>query len=96
MTTSRLTGRNYPRDPSVRTTQLGQFSDEHAEVLAGKLESAGISWWFKQPGTISQIWEWGVRLYVDRDRLDEARALAQATVEPNQATCRFFRFPRGV
>jgi len=73
---STLSGKNYPSDPSVRTVQLGQFSDDHAELIAAALEQAGISWWYKQPGTISRIWEWGVRLYVDRERITDARALA--------------------
>ena len=33
-------------------------------------------WWYKTPGFFSQIWERSVRLFVDRDRLDEARAIA--------------------
>jgi len=36
-------------------------------------------WWYKEPGSIGRIWEYGVRLFVDRDRLAEARAIV-ATV----------------
>ena len=46
--------------------------------MAGRLEAAGIEWWYKEPGFISVIWEFGVRLFVDRERLDEARAIADA------------------
>jgi hypothetical protein len=60
----------------VRTVHLGQFTHEHAEEIAGELERAGIAWWYKAPGFFSQIWELGVRLFVDRDRLDEAQAIA--------------------
>lgn len=60
----------------VSTVHLGQFTREHANQIAGELEEAGITWWFKEPGFFSQIWEWGVRLFVDRDRLDEAKAIA--------------------
>ena len=60
----------------VSTVHLGQFTREHANEIAGQLEEAGIVWWFKEPGFFSQIWEWGVRLFVDRRRLDEARAIA--------------------
>jgi hypothetical protein len=60
----------------IRTVHLGQFTHEHAEQIAGELEGAGIVWWFKAPGFLSQIWEHGVRLFVDRERLEEARAIA--------------------
>jgi hypothetical protein len=33
-------------------------------------------WWYKAPGFFSQIWERSVRLFVDRTRLEEARAIA--------------------
>jgi hypothetical protein len=62
--------------PHVRTTYLGQFTREHAETIAGRLEAAGVVWWFKQPGFLSRLWERGVRLFVDRARLDEARRIA--------------------
>jgi hypothetical protein len=63
------------RPPKVRTVHLGQFTREHANEIAGELEHAGIVWWYKQPGFISSVWEHGVRLFVDRDRVDEARAI---------------------
>ncbi len=62
--------------PHVRTTYLGEFTLAHAELIAEALEGAGIVWWSKSPGAISRIWEHGVRLFVDRTRLDEARLLA--------------------
>ncbi len=61
----------------IRTVHLGQFTHEHAETIAGELERAGIVWWYKAPGFFSQIWEHGVRLFVDRERLEEARAIAE-------------------
>jgi hypothetical protein len=46
--------------------------------VAEKLEEAGIAWWYKQPGFFSRIWEYGaVRLFVDKDRLEEAQEIAQ-------------------
>jgi len=60
----------------LTTVYLGQFTWEHSNAIAGELERAGIVWWYKQPGYISQIWEHGVRLFVDRDRLEEARRIA--------------------
>jgi hypothetical protein len=61
----------------VRTVHLGQFTREHANEIAGLLEDAGIVWWYKAPGFLSQIWEHGVRLFVDRERLDEAKTIAE-------------------
>lgn len=63
------------RPSRIRTVHLGQFTREHANDIAGELERAGIVWWYKEPGYISSVWEYGVRLYVDRERLDEARAI---------------------
>ena len=60
----------------VHTVHLGAYTHEHAEVIAGQLEQAGIVWWYKAPGFFSQIWERSVRLFVDRTRLEEARAIA--------------------
>ena len=60
----------------VHTVHLGAYTHEHAEVIAGELEQAGIVWWYKAPGFFSQIWERSVRLFVDRTRLEEARAIA--------------------
>jgi hypothetical protein len=64
------------REGKVTTVHLGQFTWEHANAIAGELERAGIVWWYKQPGYISQIWEQGIRLFVDREHLEEARQIA--------------------
>jgi hypothetical protein len=63
---------------------LGRFTHEHANEIAGALEEAGIAWWAKNPGTLSYVLlnEWGPRLFVDRDRLEEARAIA-ARIAPD-------------
>jgi hypothetical protein len=60
----------------ISTVYLGEFTWEHANTIAGELEEADIVWWYKQPGFLSQIWEHGTRLFVDRERLEEARAIA--------------------
>ena len=65
-----------PTHPHVTTVHLGQFTREHANAIGGELERAGIIWWYKAPGLISSIWEHSVRLFVDRNRLQEARAIA--------------------
>ncbi len=64
------------RRESITTVHLGQYTRETANEIAGELEAAGIVWWYKEPGYISQVWEFGVRLFVDRKRLDEARSIA--------------------
>jgi len=64
-----------PRD-DVSTVHLGQYTHEHAEAIAAELEAAGIVWWYKVPGFLSTMWEHGVRLFVDRERLQEAWAIA--------------------
>ncbi|MDQ4145811.1 MAG: hypothetical protein M3198_19100 [Actinomycetota bacterium] len=60
-----------------KTVHLGQFTHEHANEIAGKLEAAGIVWWYKQPGYFSSIWEKGTRLFVDEQRLQDAQAIAR-------------------
>jgi hypothetical protein len=61
------------------TVYLGQFTHEHANRIAEALEAAGIGWWTKNPGTVSFVFfrEWGPRLFVDRARIDDARAIAR-------------------
>jgi hypothetical protein len=67
----------------VGTVYLGQYTWEHANAIAGELEAVGIVWWYKQPGLISQIWEHGIRLFVDRTRVEEARQISERVVGPS-------------
>jgi len=60
----------------LSTVHLGQYTRETANAIAGQLEKAGIVWWYKEPGYLSQVWEYGVRLFVDKRRLSEAKAIA--------------------
>lgn len=63
----------------MRTTYLGRFTDEVANAIAGDLERARIRWHYKQASGLTRIFmlgEWGTRLFVDDDRLDEARRIA--------------------
>jgi hypothetical protein len=64
----------------VSTVHLGQFSRETANEIAGELEGAGIAWWYKEPGWLASVWEFGVRLFVDEGRLAEARSIADRIV----------------
>jgi hypothetical protein len=62
-----------------RSAYLGQFTDEVANAIAGRLEDAGIEWSYKQAGFFTRIFfigEWGTRMFVDVERLDEARRIA--------------------
>jgi hypothetical protein len=64
----------------VRSVYLGQYTDEVANAIAGELEHAQIAWSYKQAGWITQalfVSEWGTRLFVDAERLDEAHAIAE-------------------
>jgi hypothetical protein len=69
-----------PRDKPITTVHLGQFTRETANEIAGELEQAGIVWWYKEPGYLSQVWEMGVRLFVDKSRLAEAKAIRDRIV----------------
>jgi hypothetical protein len=72
----------FPTDPAVMTVYLGSYTHEHADRIAGELERAGIVWWYKQPGWLSQLWEFGsVRLFVDRERLEDARSISQRVLD---------------
>jgi hypothetical protein len=63
--------------PDVRTVHLGAFTPEHASKIARALDEESIVWWAKQPGFLSRIWEFGeVQLFVDRDKLEPARTIA--------------------
>ena len=70
-------------DKSLRTTYLGQFSHERAERIAAALEEAGIAWTYKQFGRLTRLFfagDWGVRLFADGTRIEEAKAIAARTV----------------
>ena len=69
---------------SVETVHLGQFTDQHANDIAGELEKAGIVWWYKQPAYFSRLWERGTRLFVDKARVDEARGIAQRVLSESE------------
>ena len=67
---------------------LGQFTWEHSNVIAEELEKAGIAWSYKQAGGITRALfagDWGVRLFVEKERLEDARRIAAAVPEPPAA-----------
>ena len=67
-----------------RSAYLGQFTDEVANEIAGRLEDAQIAWGYKQGGFFTRIFfigEWGTRMFVEAARLDEARDIARQVEE---------------
>jgi hypothetical protein len=73
------------RADRISTVHLGQYTRETANEIAGALEEAGIVWWYKEPGWLSVVWEFGVRLFVDRRRLPEAKAIAARITAEREA-----------
>ena len=66
--------------PATDTVQLGQFTDENAEQIVDRLEGAGITWWVKRSGGLTRVLfagDWGVRVFVDAARADDAAAIAR-------------------
>ena len=69
----------------MRTSYLGQYTDETANLIAEQLEAAHIPWMYKQASWVTKalfIGEWGTRLFVDSTRLDEAKAIAERIAGP--------------
>jgi len=63
------------------TVYLGQYTWEQANAIAEQLEAAHIGWWHKQAGAFTRLLsagDWGVRLFVVENRLDDARRIAAA------------------
>jgi len=63
------------------TVYLGQYTWEQANAIAEQLEAARIGWWHKQAGAFTRLLsagDWGVRLFVVENRLDDARRIAAA------------------
>lgn len=72
-------------DSALRTVYLGQFEHETAERIAALLEEADIAWTYKKFGGLVKLLfagDWGVRLYVDAARVDEARRLVEGLAPP--------------
>jgi len=66
--------------PDTRTVHLGEFSPANAEQIMRVLDRAGIACWTKEPGFLTRIWQLGVEVFVDRERLEEARAIADGII----------------
>ena len=69
----------------MTSTYLGQFTWEHSNAIAEQLEKAGIAWSYKQAGAITRVLfagDWGVRLFVEKERLEDAQRIAASVPEP--------------
>lgn len=67
----------------MRTVHLGQFTDENVEPVLDALEDAGIGHWEKGSGRFTRFFfagEWGVRVFVDAERLDEAEEIVDGVL----------------
>ena len=71
---------------TTETVYLGQFTHGNADRIVEELERRNIVWWHKQPGRFARFvfaGDWGVRLFVDAERQEEARAVVvEVTGEP--------------
>ena len=57
------------------TVYLGQFTDDNADRIVDALDREGIRWHAKSSGAIARFIfaaDWGVRLFVDRERARDA------------------------
>jgi hypothetical protein len=67
----------------IRTVHLCACTPEHAEEIGDALEAAGIVWWVKAPSSgLLTFLERDANVFVDRERLEEARAIARPILEP--------------
>lgn len=67
----------------VKTVHLCACTPEHAAEIGDALEAANIVWWVKAPsGGFLTFLERDANVFVDRERLDDARAIARAILEP--------------
>ena len=71
---------DVPKD--VRTVHLCSCTLAHAAEIGELLDDAGIVWWEKPPpaGLLAFL-EREFQIFVDRERLDEARVIAQHVLQ---------------
>jgi hypothetical protein len=75
---------DVPKD--VRTVHLCACSPFHAAEIGAALEEAGIIWWEKpSPSGFLTFLDRDSHVFVDRERLDEARAIARPILEDTEA-----------
>ena len=69
----------------VSTAYLGNYSRETGNLIAAELEARHIVWWYKEPGIMASLFEHGVRMFVDRQHLTEAREIAKRVSAEREA-----------
>lgn len=62
-------------DRRLKTTYLGNYMEPTVTEIVGALEEAGIEYWSKNEPPGLPFGEFGYRIFVDKDRLDEARLI---------------------
>jgi hypothetical protein len=70
---------------NVTTVYLGNFSGETARLVAEQLDQRGIAWWYKAPGFLAALWEHGIRMFVDKAHLAEAKEIAKKVSAEREA-----------
>jgi hypothetical protein len=75
---------DVPKD--IRTVHLCSCAPHHAVEIGEALDAAGIVWWEKPPtaGLLAFL-EREVQIFVDRDHVDDARAVARQVLEDGSA-----------
>ena len=64
----------------MATVQLGQFTDDNADLIEAALDEAGIAHYAKRFGGLVRFLsaaDWGTRLFVDKADLDRAMEIAR-------------------
>ena len=75
--------RSWQVPQDVRTVHLGAFTPEHGVEIARRFNDAGIAYWAKTPsGFFTRLWERDVHVFVDRTKLERARAIALDVIDP--------------
>lgn len=74
---------DVPKD--VRTVHLCACSPMHAAEIGALLEEAGIVWWEKPASAgLLAFLERESQVFVDREKLEEAKAIARPILEEGQ------------
>lgn len=72
----------------MRTVYLDQYTDEHAEDILAAFDDAGIVHHHKRSGGFARFifaGEWGVRIFVEEERADDARRIAERVLAEDDA-----------
>jgi hypothetical protein len=69
----------------VTTVYLGNYSGESARLIAERLDERDIVWWYKAPGLLASLWEHGIRMFVDKRHLAEAKEIAKRVSAEREA-----------